>query len=187
MGRAAKATVGDLVYAVLTNNIKMSDGQPLFHTKHGNFVSGELSVDSLASARAMMRLQKSAGGQVLNIVPKFLLVPAALEAMSEQVIKSISVLGQSNAGIYNPVKDTLGIIVEPRFDAVEENAWSMAAAKGADTIEVAYLDGNAAPYVESTEGFTVDGVTYKVRVDAGVAPLDWRGLLKSTGTAPTEA
>jgi len=183
MGRAAKATVGDLVYAVLTNNIKMGDGKPLFDVAHGNLVSGELSTDSLASARALMRLQKSAGGQVLNIVPKFLLVPVALEALAEQVIKSISILGQSNAGIYNPVKDTLGIIVEPRFDAADENAWYMAAAQGADTIEVAYLDGNAEPYIESTEGFTVDGVTYKVRIDAGVAPMDWRGLLKSTGVA----
>ncbi|EAW1595206.1 Clp protease ClpP [Salmonella enterica subsp. enterica] len=187
MGRAAKATVGDLVYAVLTNNIKMSDGKPLFHTTHGNFISGELSIECLATARSMMRLQKSAGGQVLNIVPKFLFVPACQEALAEQVIKSISVLGQSNAGVYNPVKDTLGIIVEPRFDAVEEKSWYLAAAKGADTIEVAYLDGNAAPYIESSEGFTVDGVTYKVRVDAGVAPMDWRGLLKSVGTAPAEA
>lgn len=128
MGRAAKAKICDLVYAVLTNNIKMGDGKPLFDISRGNLVGGELSTDSLASARALMRLQKSAGGQVPNIVPKFLLVPVALEAMAEQVIKSISVLGQSNAGIYNPVKDTLGIIVEPRFDAADENAWYMAAA-----------------------------------------------------------
>lgn len=56
-----------------------------------------------------------------------------------------------------------------------------AAAQGSDTIDVAYLDGTDAPYLESTNGFTVDGTTYKVRIDAGVAQLDWRGILKSTG------
>ena len=48
---------------------------------------------------------------------------------------------------------------------------------------MAYLDGNDTPWLESTDGFTVDGTTFKVRIDAGVAPLDWRGLAKSTGTA----
>ncbi|WP_310607783.1 ClpP-like prohead protease/major capsid protein fusion protein [Buttiauxella brennerae] len=181
MGRAAKATVGDLVYAILMNNPDMSDGLPLFSVDRNNLVGAELSVNSLSDARAHMRLQKSAAGQVLNIVPKYLLVPAIQEALAEQIIRSISVPGQDNSGVYNPVKDSLSIIVEPRFDGEDEEAWYMAAAKGADTIEVAYLDGNAEPYLESTSGFTVDGVTYKVRIDAGVAAMDYRGLLKSTG------
>lgn len=182
MGRAAKATVGDLVYEVLMSNAVMSDGNPLFSADRNNLVSGELSILNLSSARAHMRLQKSAAGQVLNIVPSFLLVPADLESLAEQLIRSISIPGTNNAGVYNPLKDSLSIIVEPRFDSVDVNAWYLAAAKGADTIEVAYLDGNAAPYLESTNGFTVDGVTYKVRIDAGVAAMDYRGLLKATGT-----
>ena len=181
MGRAAKATIGDLVYAVLIDNPDMSDGDPLFSATRSNLVSGSISVETLAAARAQMRLQKSAAGQVLNIVPKFMLIPAIQEALAEQVIRSISVPGQDNAGVYNPVKDSLSIIVEPRFDGADEDAWYLAASKGADTIEVAYLDGNAEPYLESTQGFTVDGVTYKVRIDAGVAAMDYRGLLKSTG------
>ena len=34
-----------------------------------------------------------------------------------------------------------------------------------DTIEVAYLDGNDVPYLEQQDGFSVDGVTFKVRID----------------------
>jgi xanthine/uracil/vitamin C permease (AzgA family) len=30
------------------------------------------------------------------------------------------------------------------------------------------------------QGFTVDGAAFKVRIDAGVAPLDWRGMVKAT-------
>ncbi|NTZ39981.1 Clp protease ClpP, partial [Enterobacter sp. JMULE2] len=142
---------------------------------------GALSVETISAARAQMRVQKSASGTVLNIIPSFLIVPAIQESIAEQVIRSISIPGTNNAGVHNPVKDTLSIIVEPRFDDVDEDAWYLAAAKGADTIEVAYLDGNASPYLESTSGFTIDGVTYKVRIDAGVAAMDYRGLLKANG------
>ena len=63
----------------------------------------------------------------------------------------------------------------------DRKAWYMLAGQGEDTIEVAYLDGIETPYLEQQQGFTVDGVTFKVRIDAGVAPLDWRGLVKSEG------
>ncbi|MGA5994082.1 hypothetical protein ACPB1M_24380, partial [Escherichia coli] len=56
----------------------------------------------------------------------------------------------------------------------------LAASKGSDTIEVAYLNGVDTPYIDQIEGFSVDGVTTKVRIDAGVAPVDHRGLVKCT-------
>ncbi|MBN0691008.1 Clp protease ClpP, partial [Pseudomonas aeruginosa] len=68
-----------------------------------------------------------------------------------------------------------------RLDDASATAWYMDAKKGSDTIEVAYLDGVDTPYLEQQEGFTVDGVASKVRIDAGVAPLDFRGLQKSNG------
>lgn len=180
MGRAAKATVGDLVYALLTGNPDFN-GDTLFSAARNNLVDGEMSVENLAAARSQMKRQKS-GDRTLNISPAFLLVPTIQEAFADQIINSTSVPGaDANSGIKNPVKGMAEIVAEPRLDDADENAWYLAAAKGRDTIEVAYLDGNAAPTVESTSGFTVDGVTMKVRIDAGVAPMDYRGLLKSTG------
>ncbi|SUW63288.1 ATP-dependent Clp protease proteolytic subunit 1 [Buttiauxella agrestis] len=180
MGRAAKATVGDLVYAVLTGNPEFN-GSSLFSAERDNLVDGELSVDTLADARSQMKRQKS-GTRTLNISPAFLLVPTLQEAYADQIIHSTSVPGaDANSGIKNPVLNMATIVAEPRLDDADEDAWYLTAAKGRDTIEVAYLDGNAAPTVESTSGFTVDGVTMKVRIDAGVAPMDYRGLLKSTG------
>jgi ATP-dependent protease ClpP protease subunit len=182
MGIAAKATIGDLVYATLTENPDFN-GSPLFSAARNNYVSGELSVDSLAAARSQMKRQKS-GDRTLNIQPAFLLVPTIQEALADQIINSTSVPGiEANAGIKNPVRGMAQIVAEPRLDDADEDAWYLTARKGADTIEVAYLDGNAAPTVESTSGFTVDGVTMKVRIDAGVAPMDYRGLLKSSGTS----
>ncbi len=43
MGRAAKATIGDLVYKVLTDNPKLSDGKALFHADHKNIATGGIS------------------------------------------------------------------------------------------------------------------------------------------------
>ncbi|MNN93329.1 hypothetical protein D3C81_2117530 [compost metagenome] len=57
----------------------------------------------------------------------------------------------------------------------------MAAGQGNDTVEVAYLNGVDVPYIEQQGGFTIDGVATKVRIDAGVSPLDSRGLGKSLG------
>lgn len=86
-----------------------------------------------------------------------------------------------NPGIINVVKDMGQIIVEPRLDKANNKEWYVAAAQGMDTIEVAYLDGVDTPYLEQQEGFEVDGMAWKVRIDAGVAALDWRGLVKSSG------
>ena len=73
------------------------------------------------------------------------------------------------------------VIAEPRLDDDSAKTWYLAAAQGRDTIEVSYLDGVDKPYMEQQEGFGVDGVATKVRIDAGVAALDSRGLNKSVG------
>ncbi|HBZ8832789.1 TPA: ATP-dependent Clp protease proteolytic subunit [Citrobacter farmeri] len=90
MGRAAKGTIGDLVYAILTTNPKLSDGKALFHADHKNLGGGAISVASIDDSRKMMRLQKE-GERTLNIRPAFMLVPVGLETLANQTIKSASV------------------------------------------------------------------------------------------------
>ena len=48
-------------------------------------------------------------------------------------------------------------------------------------MEVNYLDGNQAPYLEQRQGWNVDGTEFKVRIDAGVSPLDWKALARNPG------
>ncbi len=180
-GRAAKATVGDLVYAVLIDNEKMSDKKALFSTDHKNMLTGGIDVETISAGRTAMRQQKE-GERTLNIRPAFMLVPTTLETQAIQVVKSGSVKGADvNANIINPVRDLAEIIAEPRLDEASTKDWYMASRQGSDTIEVAYLNGIDVPYIDQLEGFTSDGVTTKVRIDAGVAPVDYRGLLKVTG------
>ncbi|EEW4281369.1 ClpP-like prohead protease/major capsid protein fusion protein [Escherichia coli] len=189
MGRAAARTVGNLVYLLLTSNGKFTDGKALFHADHKNLIAKDMDMVGLDEARKLMRLQEDANGDSLNITPAFVLVPAALESAAHRAILSSSSLFpvgnestlNQNPGIINVVKDMAEVIVEPRLDKANSKEWYVAAAKGMDTIEVAYLDGIDTPYLEEQEGFTVDGVAWKVRIDAGVAALDYRGLLKSSG------
>jgi len=183
MGRAAKATIGDLVYAVLTGNPKLSDGKALFSSDHKNLATGAIDVTNLDAGRQLMRVQKEpTTGRTLNIRPAFLLVPTALETVANQTIKSASVKGADvNAGIINPIQNFATVIGEPRLDDNSAKSWYLAAAQGMDTIEVAYLNGVELPYIDQQEGFSSDGIATKVRIDAGVAPLDYRGLVKSSG------
>lgn len=189
MGQAARATIGDLVYAVLTSPPKMRDGKSLFDASRKNNAAGpasELSIASLIAGKTAMASQKTQvdGGKArtLNIRPAYVLTPVALEDKANQIINSASVPGaDANSGIINPIRGFAKVIGEPRLDDNSSSAWYMAAKQGSDTIEVAYLNGIDTPYVEQQNGFSVDGVASKVRIDAGVAPSDYRGLYSAAG------
>lgn len=185
MGRAAVRTVGNLVYAVLIDNPTMADATALFHADHNNYVAGastNLSVAALTAARTNFRLQKDAEGTPINIRSEHLLVPAALETEAGILMNDTVYPGKSN-GQRNPVAGMANVIVESRLDAASSTAWYLAAGAMHDTVEVAYLDGNSSPFLDQMEGWNVDGTSFKVRLDAGVAPLDFRTMYKSKGAA----
>jgi phage major head subunit gpT-like protein len=183
MGRAAIRTVGDLVYAILTSNPKMSDETALFHATHKNLLTGAnsaLSVESLSAARTAMKLQKDGTGNVLNIMPQFLIVPAALELDADSLMTDTVFPGKNN-GQRNPIAGMATVIADPRLDAASSTSFYLAASQAFDTIEVAYLDGNSSPFIDQIEGWSVDGTSMKVRLDAGVSPLDFRTMSKANG------
>ncbi len=186
MGRAAIRTVGDLVYAILTTNPAMSDGVALFHASHGNL--GSAAVPSTASVDAMRVLmgKQKLGGGALNIRLAHLIVPLALEGAAKVVRESEFAVGgaaaTNNQTVPNSVRNTFDVISDARLDTASATAWYGAAdANINDVIEVAYLDGNSAPTLEQQNGWGVDGVEMKVRMDAGVKATDWRGLAKNAG------
>src|SRR5690606_16173465 len=82
MGRAALRTIGDLVYAVLTSNPTMGeDGKALFHSDHGNLLTGAVistgAVDAMRVAMGKQRLPgQTSGGS--NIRLAYVLTPLAL-------------------------------------------------------------------------------------------------------------
>jgi len=181
MGRAAKRTIGNLVYAILANNPKMADNVALFHATHGNLATGAgITSASVGALRKLMMAQK-VDGQPVNIPLRFLLVPpdeednAILVRDNQYEVKSDGSVS-SNA---NTQRNRFEVVADGRLAS---GAWFGAADPNLfDTIEVAYLDGVQQPFLDQKDGWTVDGTEYKVRIDAGVAPLDFRGLSKNPG------
>lgn len=182
MGRAAARTIGNLAYGVLTSNDNLSDGVALFNAaNHDNSTSATLDSDALDSAREAMKTQsdpddKADGG--LNIRPRFLLVPAALEGTAIVLMQSQYVPGSANNDV-NTVAGMADIIVDGRLDADSTTKWYLLADPNSyDTVEVAYLNGVQTPFLEQREGWTVDGTEFKVRHDAGVKALDHRAMYR---------
>ncbi len=183
MGRAAARTVGDLVFAVINDNPTMSDGTALFHANHKNLAGSGAAptAATVGAGRTAMRTQKD-GKATLNIPPSFFLVPAALEDTAKVLMMSETDPSQANSKKPNPVRNAAEVVVDARLDAASLTAWYLLADPNRfDTIEVGYLDGVAAPFLDQQDGWSVDGVEYKVRIDAAAAPLEFRTMYKNAG------
>ncbi len=181
MGRAAIRTVGELVYAVLTSNPAMADTIARFHADHGNLLTGAaIATSSVDTMRVAMAKQKD-GTAVLGIRLAYLIVPVALEGTARVVRDSeFEVTGSKNLTVPNSVRGTFEVIFGARLDTASVSNWYGAASPSMhDTIEVAYLDGVETPTLEQQSGWDVDGVEFKVRMDAGVKALDFRTLAKN--------
>jgi phage major head subunit gpT-like protein len=182
-GRAAANLESDLVYAALTGNPVMGDGKALFHAAHKNLaVAGAaIGIDSLTTARAAMRTQGAPGdGTPLNLTPKFLLVPAALETVAYQYTSNQYTPTQATQ--QNPFIGTLTPVVEPRLDAKSTKSWYLAADPATiDTVEYCYLEGEQGLYTEQSLDFDVDGLKVKARLDFAAKATDFRGLYQNPG------
>ncbi len=180
-GAAAKRTVGDLAYGILTANAAMADSVALFHSTHANLAGsgGAINSTTVDAGRAAMGVQTQ-GNAYLNIRPAFLLCPIAKEGLAKQTIQSeFELSGSKNLTVPNPVRSIVEVISDARLTST---AWYLVASPGInDTVEVAYLDGNPNPTLEQQSGWSIDGVEFKVRIDAGAKALDWRTMYKDPG------
>lgn len=188
MGRAAIRTIGDLVYAILTTNPKMSDGVALFHANHKNLLAdAAISTAAVDAMRVAMGKQTDGNASALNIRLSQLLVPLALEGLAITVRDSQFAVGGdggTNQTVPNIVKGNFDVIADARLDRASPTAWHGVADFGKyDTVEVQYLDGVETPTLEQQNGWNVDGVEFKVRIDAGVKALDFRTIAKNAGVA----
>ena len=181
-GKSAKHKEADLVYEVLTGNPTLADGKALFHTAHGNLVTGVtgLTVSALAEPRSMMRKQKGVNNKApINVVPRFLIVPAAMETTAEQLLASLVDPSKSNDTTNPEFIRGLTLVVDSRLDAVDEQDCYLAASPSqVDTITRAYLSGAARPHYETREGWEIDGMQVKARLEFAAVPVDYRGLVK---------
>lgn len=183
-GNAIAQLESDVVWGIITANAAMADGKALFHGDHKNLAGTGtvLSVDAIGAARAAMAKQTGLDKKtVLNIRPAFLIIPASLELKAEQLLAQNLVPADTQNVVPQSIR-TLSPISEPRLDAASEKTWFLAANPNQiDTIEYAYLEGQQGAYVETRNGFDVDGMEIKCRLDFGAKAIDWRGLYKNPG------
>jgi len=187
LGRAGRRTIEAAVYALLAENSgagpTMGDGKALFHADHNNITtSAAITMAALDLDRVAMASQTDVGGNdFLDLRPAVLLVPLALGGTARSINEAqydpdtANKLQKPNIvnGLFRDIVDSPRLSGNRRYLFADPNE--------APVIEVAFLDGNQEPFVEQQAGFTVDGTQYKVRLDFGVAAIDYRGAVTNAG------
>jgi hypothetical protein len=190
MGRAAALSVEVDVYALLALNSNTGPSMPydstvLFHANHGNISTGAaLSAAAIDADRVAMASQKEPNGNdYIDLRPAVLLVPVGLGGVARVINQSQydpdTVANKSQmkpnvvAGLFRDVVDT------PRLTGTRRYLFADPAI--APVLEVAFLEGQSAPVLESQDGWRVDGAEMKVRFDYGVAAVDHRGAVTNAG------
>jgi DNA-directed RNA polymerase specialized sigma24 family protein len=129
----------------------------------------------------------------IGVMPSLILVPTALSAVGSQLFKSLELRDTTpNAKfpISNPHQGKFRVEVSrylsnAQYTGNSSKAWYMLAdASDLPVIEVAFLNGQESPTIETSEAdFNVLGVQMRGYHDFGVALQDPRGGVKAKGEA----
>lgn len=174
-GQAAARREADELVAALVNPPQV-EGADLFSAARSSLITAVLQANALGAAVEALRKQKDIGGGFIVQEPGALVVPAALEMTARQLVAS-----------YKPNVSTavqpfpLEVIVDPRLDATSKTAWYLVASNQS-AFEYGYLDGAQGVQTTQRDGFEIDGLEIKARLDFGcgwVSPIGW---VKSSGT-----
>lgn len=186
LGRAAKRTVESDVYATLALNSgfgpTLTDGKTLFHVDHANVTTGAPTVAAFETARSIMSSQMDvSGNDFLALTPAIWLGPDSIKGQASVAVNSTYDPDEANklqrVNIAHNMVSTL--VGTPRLSGTPWFFFSDPVQ--APVLEVSFLDGIDTPYIELQNGFSVDGARWKVRIDYGIAGIDYRGAVRSTG------
>ena len=190
-GRMAMRKVSDLVYEVLLAN----EGN-FFSVANGNYLDGAdsaLCIDALANAIALMRTQRDAQGNDLDLRPATLLVTPELEPVARMLLESEFVQRAEDVPTGNSLRRAVNLEVEPRLSnttkfgsAASTKHWYLFTKPNAVPMIVAFLHGRQTPTVEYF-GLDQDvnrlAVAWRVYHDFGSALCDPRAAVRSKGEA----
>jgi len=194
LGREAARCISDEVFRLLLANTGS-----FFADGNSNILEGAetvLGFDSLSAALNNMSARTDSAGNNLDIEPRVLLVPSALELTARQLLASDAVQRYvsetiDNAPSGNPLRrETLSLIIEPRLDNTvkygnaSSTAWYLWPAPSEAGLLVAFLNGKEQPTVEQSDSdFNTLGVQFRVYHDFGCSFGDPLATLKITGSA----
>ncbi|HWB47540.1 MAG TPA: prohead protease/major capsid protein fusion protein [Stellaceae bacterium] len=186
MGQAAAQTENGLLIALLTANAgagpALSDGHNLFHANHGNAASagGAIADATLTAAFLAMRQQKGLDGTTpLNLAPRYMLVPAALEITAQKELSEVRAAAVADVNVFS---GRLTLLTDARLDAISATRWYLAGDPVAvPCLEYAYLSGREGPQVDTRAGWSVLGTETRVVLSFGAGAIDYRGLYTNAG------
>lgn len=172
-------------YQLLAKNPKIEiDGKELFHADHKNTgTPGAISIATLGEMRKLMLLQKGLDGKTtLNLLPRFLAVPAALEMEAMKILHSVSDASHANSGVMNVLRNSMEIIVDAELDALNDKEYySLASANATDLIGVDFLNGHQGLNVRRSEPTGQLGMQWDLWNHHGFWVGDYRGVVKNKG------
>ena len=190
LGRGSGLKINDVFWSVFLNNAAF------FTTGNKNYLSGAdtaLSIDGLTKAEIAFMDQVDSDGKPIGVMPAILLVPTALSAIGSQLFKSMELRDNSSAAKYpvtNPHAGKFRVevsryLANASYSGSSSKAWYLLAdPKDLPVIEVAFLNGQESPTIETAEAdFQVLGVQMRGYHDFGVALQDPRGGVKMKGEA----
>ena len=180
-GAAVSRLLGDLVYNTLKNNAALqSDNVALFHADHGNLASSGAvpSVSTLEAGYLAMASQADALGQVLNIIPRFLVASPLLAATLAVLRGAINTYDdpESNLRITALVDGRLAgnsewyLLADPRLHSGLD-LFVLAGSENRPRLERMTRTPSGAP----------DGIHYKLGYDAACVVSDYRAIYQDPG------
>lgn len=170
LGIAAATLESDTVWGVITANANMADGLPLFHATHKNLTATNAlaAVANITAARKAMRKQTAPKGTILNLIPKFLTIPAALEGIAVQITNPINLAATASSSDVPPScapwsrSSSHAWTPSPRT-AIPTGTRRPTRARLTRSSTAISRGRRRVSYIETRQGFEVDGVEIKAR------------------------
>jgi hypothetical protein len=190
LGRGSGLKINDVFWTIFLNNATY------FSVGNKNYLSGAataLGIDALSAAEQTFSDQVDSDGKPIGVLPAIMLVPTALSATGTQLYKSMELRDNTSAAKYpiaNPHQGKFRVEVSrylgnAKYAGSSSKAWYLLAdPSDLPVIEVAFLNGNESPTIDSSEAdFNNLGIKMRGYHDFGVALQDPRGGVKSKGEA----
>ena len=154
-----------------------------FKAANNNIVAsaGALSAESLAKLVKAFRKQTDVNGDILGYEPSILLVPAALEVEAHKLYEDAEIRDTTASKQYltgNPWRSKF-LPVASAYLTSDDDYYLLADPTIAATMQVAFLNGQQAPVVESNPtNFDTFGISYRGKFSFGVAFMDVKAGIK---------
>lgn len=187
LGRMAGNTIDAEFWALINLNgglgPVMADGLTLFHASHGNIqpTGTALGVAGLDANRQLLAEQTNPSGFRIVMRPHTLLVSTAQGMAARHYNTSEFDLDEADGVTPNGVRGMFEQVIDSP-EITSPRRYIFADPQRNPTFEVNFLNGQQAPFIESRDGWRIDGKEYKVRHDFGVDAVDTRTALTDDGT-----